>query len=706
MTPRGWFGALREPMLLLGVYTALTLWCVWPLPTVLATDSAIARDSILRPDLRMIVWALAWDAHALVTQPGRLFQANAFYPAPLSLAFSDHALGYMPFFAPVYWLTGNPVLSLNVTALATFPLCGLAAYLLARRFVGGPGAALAGFFFAFVPARLAELGHPHLLGVQYLPLVMLATERWFDGARPTDMVLLTMAMVLQALSSIYLAFALALAYGVYLPLALWRRRARLDARRLVGLGLGIGVAAAVVLAVNLPYFVLRRMGLFPSYGEGEPLALGLAYAPMLARDVLGAKNVGPLGYALAAAAILPPWRRGGGFAVLGVALLIAGAVAAFGPTFVVAGHKLWTPYGFLAAWIPGLATIRVPVRFTVVAQLGMAVLAGAGASRILGRVPGVLRWPAAALTAVLALGAMGELPAIALEHEPVGPTVPPAYRWLADHGEGGALLELPQAHEFESARRMYLSTFHWLPIVDGYSGYPPGTAAYIHGLARGLPAEDALQALVDAADIGWVLVHREQFFDPTPWRRALPAGLERVAEWQDDLLLRVTRGVAHDLRDRLLSTRETLGGVPLVPVGPRCPGTLRLAAARPQPWPPFAVAHVEVAVQNGGTRPWPAVGLVPRHLVRLRACMARPGERCLATPVSLPRDLVPGERVAVGVDLPAPWLQGEYEIDVRLVQTGDGDLERCGVAPLRVPVRVGAAPPTQPPDRRRENSES
>ncbi len=46
------------------------------------------------------------------------------------LAFSEHLLGLSVIATPLYWLTGNTLLSYNVTLLLTYPLCGLAMYAL------------------------------------------------------------------------------------------------------------------------------------------------------------------------------------------------------------------------------------------------------------------------------------------------------------------------------------------------------------------------------------------------------------------------------------------------------------------------------------------------------------------------------------------------------------------------------------------------
>ncbi len=55
--------------------------------------------SRIAPDLgdpMRTAWQIAWVGHAMLHDPLHLFDANAFYPHPLSLAFSDSLLGYGP----------------------------------------------------------------------------------------------------------------------------------------------------------------------------------------------------------------------------------------------------------------------------------------------------------------------------------------------------------------------------------------------------------------------------------------------------------------------------------------------------------------------------------------------------------------------------------------------------------------------------------
>jgi hypothetical protein len=684
-----------EIVLVVGAYTALAVWWLWPLPRVMGTHSSYFGNEVplIVADFYLIVWAMAWDAHALVTAPFHLFHANTFYPSTDALAYSEHFLGYVPLFAPTYWATHDPILAVNVLVLSTYPLCGLAMFLLARRFAPAPAAAVAGFFYAFYLWRYQEMVHLHMLGVQYFPLVLLATDRWLEAARARDAVLLAGALVLQSLSSFYLAYATLLVYGCGLLVGLWRWRARVDRRRLAGLALATGVLLAAMGALGWPYLRLRSVGLIPSYDDpGRPTQPGLmpTIAGLRVWEYFRAQGVGPVGYVLAALALAPPWRTARGARLLGLVVAIVGGVAAFGPGIPVGNRVLWTPYDAIVRWIPGAETIRAPRRFLLVAHTGLALLAGLGLGRLLARARPAWAWTAAVGTVALALASFAPLPVVPLRAEETGDQVPPAYRWLAQHGDERPLLEEPDPPFFESGHRMYLSTFHWLPIVDGYSGYPPASASYIHAISRGLPDEGALQSLVDVVDVGWILVHRAHLTPPAAaaWHGRLPPGLEPAGEWGEDLLLRVTRPVATDRRGRLLSTSVTLAGAPLAPLGPRCRGEIVLRGMPPQPWPLGTLMALDVSVRNDGDTPWPGFGLVPRHLVRLTACMMdAAGPPCSGAPTPLPADVPPRGELTVPVTLKS-GLPGDRMLRIELLQTGDPPLAQCGVAPLTVPVRV------------------
>ena len=158
--------------MLAGVVVAvLTSW-----PLMLHLPSRIAPD--LGDPVRT-AWEVAWVGHAMLHDPLHLFNANAFYPHPLSLAFSDSLLGY----GPAAFFGSGTVAALvryNLLFLFAWSLCFVGAYLLARELgLGRLGAAAAGVAFAYAPYRVTEAGHLHVISSGGLPLALFLLLRGY-----------------------------------------------------------------------------------------------------------------------------------------------------------------------------------------------------------------------------------------------------------------------------------------------------------------------------------------------------------------------------------------------------------------------------------------------------------------------------------------------------------------------------------------------
>ena len=685
--------ALLPSFLLFLAYAALAAWWLWPLPTVWQDHSAVfgRRDFgfLNVADWYLIVWVLAWGTHALLTQPFDLFAANTFFPTEHSLAYSEHMLGWVPLFAPTYLISGNPVLATNVAVFLTYPLGALAMYALARRWLSAPAAAVAGAFYVFAPFRYLASPHFHMLGTVYLPLALLFTDRWLERARLRDAAGFAVSVSLQCLSSVYLGYALILAYAAFLPAALWHWRPRLDRRRLTGLALALVAGFGPVVATSIPYLTMRKRGLIPAYDDAfdvPPLGLIPYFATTHALRYLTETGIGFLGYALGALALLPHWRRHRWPLAIGLLLAAWGTLVSFGPTILVLGkYEVWSPYRLLMSVVPGFDTVRQPGRFAVVAQLGFALLAGIGCARAFEVLPARLRWAAAFAVVALALRIAPLQPPLPLEQELTGERVPAAYRWLAEHGDGRALLELPGLSFAQAAERMYLSTFHWLPIVQGYSAYTPPTPEHLNDVAAKLPSEAALQELVDFADVGWLLVHLDELApgERVRWDEPLPSGLEEAGRFGSDLVLRVTRPVANDRRARLTAaSHESLGGAPLGPIATPCSGELRWTDAATE-WKVAQEHFLHVELWNHGERAWPGPAVYPRDSLQLRASVLRAdGSVATSSKVPMPSDVRPGSSAQAIVPLGAQWQPGEYVVRIEVFQRSGGTLDRCGVPPL------------------------
>ena len=159
------------------LYAVLTFVLMYPVSV--RPGSVAPGDG---PDTQLGVWMLAWDVHAFTHQPLRIFDANTFYPLPRTLAYQDNLIGSALIAAPVMWLTGNPVLGLNVVSLVACVLCGLGGYMLGRRLgMSTPAALLCGFIFAFCPARFFRYSQIGLAPVQWIPLTLASLHAYLDG---------------------------------------------------------------------------------------------------------------------------------------------------------------------------------------------------------------------------------------------------------------------------------------------------------------------------------------------------------------------------------------------------------------------------------------------------------------------------------------------------------------------------------------------
>jgi hypothetical protein len=218
-----------------------------------------------------------------------------------------------------------------------------------------------------------------------------------------------------------------------------------------------------------------------------------------------------------------------------------------------------------------LKFIRFPSRFYILVVLGLSVLAGYGVAKIAARVAEWRKsWKAGRITAlVLVLLLALEIAAfnVAIYPVPVWGEVPEVYSWLEEQGDV-RVIELPTSplgegalrydawemglvskdkEEYNSREgmRMYLSTYHWKDIANGYSGYIPFFYRRIITEMQAFPSQRSVN-LLRSTGIDYVLWHWdwveederaeiEERFDSIP-----ELSLER--EFEDTAVYRVKQG--------------------------------------------------------------------------------------------------------------------------------------------------------------------
>src|SRR6185295_6870497 len=194
----------RGPAIVFALFAGAAVVMTWPLarhPTRVLPSDLI--DTLLN------TWIIAWDADRLRHGLSGVWDAPIFFPYRNSLAFSENLFGLAFFVAPIYWATGNAVLTYNVAFLASFALAGFGMYLLAHSLTGSHGAALvAGAYYAFCPYRMAQLMHIQMIATGWMPVGLYGLHQYFRSRRRRWLALSTLAYVLQITSNMYVAYVM------------------------------------------------------------------------------------------------------------------------------------------------------------------------------------------------------------------------------------------------------------------------------------------------------------------------------------------------------------------------------------------------------------------------------------------------------------------------------------------------------------------
>jgi len=132
------------------------------------------------------------------------WQFPIFFPTHDTLAFSEHLLGISVIATPLEWLTGDVLVTYNVMALLTFPLSGIAMYVLVWRLTRShAGAFIAGLVFGFAPYRISQSPHIQMLALFWAPLALLGVHAYLETRRARWLVLYAAAWTLQAAANGY-----------------------------------------------------------------------------------------------------------------------------------------------------------------------------------------------------------------------------------------------------------------------------------------------------------------------------------------------------------------------------------------------------------------------------------------------------------------------------------------------------------------------
>ncbi|MEO5895373.1 MAG: hypothetical protein ABIS06_06700 [Vicinamibacterales bacterium] len=521
---------LRPIAVATAIFIVITAVMTWPHVLVLKTHAVEHQDVFFN------LWRLRWVAHAIATSPADLFNGNIFHPEPGVLAYSDAMLLQGLLAAPLFWIGVPPVLVHNLWMLGAIAASAVGIFILARHLTGNtPAAMTAGVVFAFAPYRFEHYMHMELQWTVWTPWAFLALQRTIETGRRRFGLLMGVLMALQMLSSIYYGVFLLTLIGTIATLQLTTLRKRV-VHTAGALLLGGVVAASASWLYSLPYKAASAtVGLRSTHEVRMFSARPGDYQVATPTNLLyGELNTGrperrlfpgivaPL-LALVGLVLIPPSTV--------VVTYLVGLVLAFELSL---GSNGWL-YPLLYEHVGVFRALRAPARASVYCLFFLGVLTAHATAAVTRAASPVMRAVVAALVCAAILFEYRVAP-LQLVAYPNG--APPLYK-IVRRLPPGTVAEFPMpkpgAPPHHDARFAYMSTFHWMPLVNGYSGFYPRT--YLLRLARlsSFPDSESVASL-KREEVRYLIIHDDGYPEGERLRiveRLMTLGVKRLADFED-----------------------------------------------------------------------------------------------------------------------------------------------------------------------------
>jgi len=552
---------------LVPLYVALAAVVTWPMPLHMGASLNYGAEPVATVPL-FNLWTLRWNEIAIGDLFRGYWDAPLFHPTTGTFALSEPQPLTGLVFAPLAFLSSNPVLAFNLVLLAALTLNGIAGRRLARTLGARPvAAAVTGALAVALPFVAAQLGVLQLVMVFPLLLLIDAVLRWAAAGGRRRAVEIGLWLAVAFLTCGYYGLFAVVVIGpsaLVLVRRTWLTRAR---------ALDLVVMAAVFAVLALP-FLVPQARITADYSRSEETIESLsADTSDFLRLPAGAAGVDVV-----------PWVQdpAGGHALYPGTVLLAAAVAGTvvaarraaadptatdrnrQPTFLLVGlmvaHLLslglnlslggWQPYQVVRRVVPGFESLRSPFRADVLSQLFALALA----SYALDAAWGWLRAPARAeripRAAALALGAAVVVLAVAETGvtpgrlRPVDAGTPDWAAYLDDHPPAAApavvaFMPFPadgRAGSYEGTVDDMLAVLDTGDTtVNGYSGLFPASYDTLEVAMRDYPSDTA-DALLAQYGVDVIVVDRGWLAANPAAESSLDAGSREVHEGPETAL--------------------------------------------------------------------------------------------------------------------------------------------------------------------------
>jgi hypothetical protein len=348
----------------------------------------------------------------------------------------------------------------NLLVFLSFPLSGLAAYALARRYTGSTlGAAVAGIAFALAPSRLGPLfgGHAAGFAAAFVPLVLWGLDVALVDGRLAGGLMGGGALLALAMLDPHYAYIMGAVALLYVPL----RWSAMTPPRRISLGALVAFASLALAGAGWLYMLGQTFLRGSIASGGRSIHVVRLLSPGPASLLLPETYVGLFVLLLALFGLWAsdPGRPGRVRAFYGV-VFAAGLVLGLGPTL-----RYFPLYDLLHGGVPLFSFIRNPEKFRILTSLSGMILAAYGVSALRERLPARVRGLVVAFILI----------AVLVETPPWHPITVTRFLDNPVYAEVGAdsrkVLYVPiwGGDSVWSAVYLYATTRTRAPMLNGYS---------------------------------------------------------------------------------------------------------------------------------------------------------------------------------------------------------------------------------------------
>ncbi|HEY7819579.1 MAG TPA: hypothetical protein VIG29_15260, partial [Vicinamibacteria bacterium] len=495
---------VRSSAAWLAFYVALAF--VLLLPLSLTPGSRLPDDG----DAVLGLWIIWWGATHLFSGLSSILDANAFYPHPGGLLYSEPMLGQALLFRPLFSWLKDPILAMNLLTIGTLGSSALAGQWLFRDLTGSRvGSVIGAVFFAFNAYSFSQLARIQLITLQWMPLGLLCLHRFFARGRKLYLLGFAFFSILQGLSCFYYLLFYLVGLAVLLPTYLRAFRGATNVRSLASIAVSGFSVGAVLSILALPF--LRLYAHYEFSGQADsydlagyflPRSRNLLYQSFEVRPLLVDHFLGYLGLAIGVVGVVSFLRDRTraeertvalGYLVVGLLSFLLSA----GPELEFHGRALGPgPFSLLAAMGP-FQNLRAPDRFSVMVTLCLGLFIARGADALLRRP----RWGngrivvgASVLTGLLLAEHWSPRRTEGREMPGVS-EIPDVYPWLSAYPGGDVVAELPARPQREMrfiTMDAYFSIFHRKKILFNKPSFYPPAMGLLQWELRSFPSRSSV----------------------------------------------------------------------------------------------------------------------------------------------------------------------------------------------------------------------